>query len=541
MSRVEPDLTRWTVEELVGQVVMVGFPGRTVPAALEEALRAGRMGNVILFTRNIGTPQELAALNGALQGAALASPHRVPLLIAADQEGGSVTRLWHGATRFPGNMALGAAADPDLAYRVGRAMGRELAAVGITLDLAPVLDVNNNPANPVIGVRSFGEDPERVAELGAAWLRGLQSAGVAACAKHFPGHGDTAVDSHLALPVVPHDRVRLEAVELRPFRRAVEAGAFSVMTAHVHFPAVEPEPGRPATLSRRVLQGLLREDLGFQGVLITDCLEMKAIAGGVGTVEGAVQALDAGADLILVSHTWELQQAAVDALRTAVERGRIPRRRVEEAAGRVLALKERIGLLSGGAPVAERLEPHPERVGLAEARSVAEEAGRRAVTVVCGAEHLPLDPALAPRTLVVEVSDAPRGNAEDPVPARASLAEALARRLPGVEARRLAPAEVDGACPELTARAREAAQVVVAVRNAVRSEPQRRLVQELAGAAPNLVGVALLSPYDVPLFPQVKTWVATYSDQPASVEAAAQVLAGWLQATGRPPVRLTAV
>lgn len=532
-------LSQWPVDELVGQVLMVGFPGRTVPDPLAAALRAGRVGNVILFTRNLGSPPEVAALTRALQEAALASPRRVPLLIAIDHEGGTVTRLRHGVTRFPGPMALGAAGDPQLVAQVGEAMGQELAALGINVNLAPVLDVSNNPANPVIGVRSFGEDPEAVAELGAAWIRGLQSAGVAACAKHFPGHGDTAVDSHLELPVIPHDRKRLEAVELRPFRRAVTDQVAAVMTAHVHFPAVEPDPGRPATLSRSVLEGLLRQGLGFEGVIITDCLEMKAIAHGVGTVEGAVQAVEAGADLVLISHTWELQEAAAQALARAVADGRLPRRRLEEAAGRVLALKSRLGLVAGWEPRPGGLQPRPDQVGQEAARRVAAEASLRAVTVVGSRPFSPLQVSLASQTLVVEVTGAPQSQAEDGRPEQASLAEALAPRLPGATLRRLSADEVETALEALAARAGGAAQVVVAVRNAVRSGPQQRLLQALAEAAPHLVAVALLSPYDAALLPQA-TWLLTYSDQPPSVEAAARVLLGEAQATGRLPIRLPA-
>lgn len=275
-----------------GQLFVIGFPGTEPDSDVESLIRDEGVGGVILFARNLVDPPQVRRLTAHLQSFSSA----LPLLIATDQEGGIVLRIGSDgaeATPWPGAMSLGAAASADLTRRVGAGIARELRAMGINMNLAPVLDVNVNPSNPVIGVRSFGADPHRVAENGVAYIEGHHEAGVLATAKHFPGHGDTAFDSHLALASVPHAIDRLEAVELIPFRRAIAAGVDAIMTAHVAFPAVEPDPATPATLSPAVLTGLLRQRLGFDGLVITDCMEMKAIADHVGTVEGAVRAIAA--------------------------------------------------------------------------------------------------------------------------------------------------------------------------------------------------------------------------------------------------------
>ncbi|KAF4325166.1 hypothetical protein G195_001310 [Phytophthora kernoviae 00238/432] len=254
-----------------------------------------------LITRWIrqGNKQGLIDLLVTLKHRMSEHKRELPLMISVDQEGGMVARIdKEGVTQVPGNMALGATGNPEYTLECAQILGHELKSIGIDMNLAPVLDVNNNILNPVIGVRSYGENAESVAAHGAAAIKGYQSRGVAATAKHFPGHGDTAVDSHLGMVTVPHERNRLEQVELLPFRRAIEAGVDAIMTAHVIFPAIEPEP-IPATLSRKVLTGLLREEMGFEGIIITDCLEMHAISKPYGVAEAAIRAVEAGADLIL--------------------------------------------------------------------------------------------------------------------------------------------------------------------------------------------------------------------------------------------------
>ena len=328
-----------TLEELAGQTLWCGWgdAGEPDPKGYNEHARALveelGVGGVVLFTRNLGEPAEIASLVTELR-----AHSRQPLLVGIDQEGGRVARLSRPGLLFPGAMALGTRNDVDLTHAVHRAIGEQLAAVGIDVDFAPVLDVNNNPANPIIGARSFGEEPERVSRHGIAALEGLRAAGVLPVVKHFPGHGDTGRDSHLELPVQPAEWERLDAVELAPFRGALAAGAPAVMSTHILFPALDAE--LPATLSPRILTGLLRERLGFEGLVITDCLEMRGIADHWGPEAAAVLALLAGADALLVCHTLDTQRRMRDAVCEAVRSGRLPEARLREAVRRLDRVRE---------------------------------------------------------------------------------------------------------------------------------------------------------------------------------------------------------
>jgi beta-N-acetylhexosaminidase len=320
-----------TLDRDVASLFCVGFEGTTPSPEILELIRRG-VGGVILFARNVEQAEQVAELTAALKRAA-----GRPLLVSVDQEGGRVARLRapQGFTELPPMRALGQAGDERLAFETGALLGRELRAVGVDQDYAPVVDVDTNPLNPVIGDRSLGRDPALVGRLGAALARGLQSEGVAACAKHFPGHGDTSLDSHLDLPKLPHAMARLEAVELPPFTALARAGVAAVMTAHVVFEPLDPD--RPATLSPAVMR-LLRERCGFTGCCVSDALEMAAIAGHFPLEVAAPGAVAAGVDQLLVCRAAEVQHRAIDLVRAAVEDGRIPRARLEEARGRVEAL-----------------------------------------------------------------------------------------------------------------------------------------------------------------------------------------------------------
>ncbi len=315
----------------VAGLFAIGFPGTTPTPEALELVRRGVYG-VILFAPNVEDAEQVAELVGALKRAA-----GRPLLVSVDQEGGRVARLRspHGFTELPPMRALGATGDEGLAFEVGALLGRELRAVGIDQDYAPVVDVDTNPLNPVIGDRSLSRDPQQVARMGTAVARGLQSAGVAACAKHFPGHGDTSQDSHHELPVLPHSLERMREVELVPFRALAAAGVASAMTAHVVFEALDAR--RPATLSPPVLR-LLREECGYDGCVLSDDLEMKAVADHFPLEEAVPAALAAGVDALLVCHQPAVQHRAIDAARRAIETGGVSRERFAEARRRVAAL-----------------------------------------------------------------------------------------------------------------------------------------------------------------------------------------------------------
>ena len=322
------------LSRLCGQLLSVGFDGPTMPAELRARIAASAVGGVMLFRPNVVNAGQVAALVGSLRGAA---PDDLPLLVSIDQEGGLVMRLRGLATDWPAMLAVGGAGDTARTQAVGRALGEELAALGIGWDFAPVLDVHTNPANPVIGNRAFGTTPDAVIAQALAFWRGLRGAGVVGCGKHFPGHGDTRTDSHLELPVVDHAPARLRAVELAPFAAAAKVGMEAFMTAHVLYPALDPD--RPATLSRTILTDVLRGELGFRGVIVSDDLGMKAVADRYPIEALAVGCIEAGADHLLVREPAARQVAAHEALVRAAESRPDFRARVEESAARVAALK----------------------------------------------------------------------------------------------------------------------------------------------------------------------------------------------------------
>ncbi|GAB3612034.1 glycoside hydrolase family 3 protein [Humibacter ginsengisoli] len=328
----------------IAATLLPGFSGIRLPGALRDRLADG-LGGVCVFGPNIVSEQQLRELNDDILSVA---PHAV---IAIDEEGGDVTRLnyAHGSP-YPGNAVLGRLDDVSLTERVGHDVGVALRRTGCTLDFAPVIDVNSNPDNPVIGVRSFGAEAELVARHGVAWITGIQSTGVAACAKHFPGHGDTALDSHLALPVIDRSLSELRERELVPFRAAVDAGVLSIMTSHIVLPQVDA--GTPATFSSRILQGLLRDELGFEGVIATDALDMKGASGDIGIPEAAVRALAAGCDLLCLGTDTsdELLSEIIHAVGEAIDAGQLSVERVADAAHRVRALGRRLEALRAGIP-----------------------------------------------------------------------------------------------------------------------------------------------------------------------------------------------
>lgn len=324
-----------TLRDKVGQLVMVGFTGADLSPDFISWLQEFRPGGVILFARNLVAPSQVAQLTCTLQEV---TPHS-PILIAIDQEGGRVSRLPHGFTIFPPAATIAACQSSTLAYQVAEATARELHAVGINMNMAPVLDVNTNPNNPIIGDRAFGSDPKMVCDLGGATLRGLQDHGIVACGKHFPGHGDTSTDSHVELPIMDLPKERLNRVELAPFRYGIQHGLATMMTAHVCYPSFDPEV--PATLSPVILTTLLREELRFSGLVLTDDLEMQGILDHCSIGEAGVRAIQAGADMLLICHRQDRQAEAIMAVEKAVVGGHIAMERIDANLERLSMVKKR--------------------------------------------------------------------------------------------------------------------------------------------------------------------------------------------------------
>ncbi|MDD5559810.1 beta-N-acetylhexosaminidase [Candidatus Methylomirabilis sp.] len=353
------------LREAIGQLFILGFEGHEPSEVLETFVRDLTPGGLILFGRNLGSPEEIAALTNALQ---VASP--TSLFFAIDQEGGKVARLQPPFTQWPAASVYGTVGSTELTYATAHAIAGELMAVGINMNMAPVLDVLSNPANPVMAGRCYGSDAHMVAQHGIACYRGLASKGVLAVGKHFPGHGDTLVDSHLALPVVPHDVGRLSAVELAPFAAAIRAGIPALMTAHLLLPALDPE--QPATLSRPILTDLLREQLGFRNLIISDDLLMQGIADNTPPGEAAVRFLEAGGDLMLICQDETVQRQAVRAVAEAIAAGRLSEARVRASYTRIADAKAQY-LRRKAAASAEEIRAV---VGCEAHRRLAETVGR---------------------------------------------------------------------------------------------------------------------------------------------------------------------
>ncbi|WP_410768228.1 beta-N-acetylhexosaminidase [Fontibacillus sp. BL9] len=532
------ELSKLTLEEKIGQLFICGFHGLEADEQIKTLTKDYHIGGTVYFRRNVESVSQLAALSSGLQQLPRKNPE-IPLFISIDQEGGMVARLDHeGMSRIPGNMTLGAAGDPQLTEAAAVLAAKEMLALGINFNFAPCIDVNNNPSNPVIGVRSFGEDPVKVAEHGNAAIRGYQQTGVIATAKHFPGHGDTAVDSHRGLAVVPHDKERLGKVELLPFREAIAAGVDAIMTAHVIFPAFEPEE-IPATLSRRVLTDLLRGELGYEGVIVTDCLEMHAISKSCGIPEGAVAAIEAGADIVLVSHTLQDQIAAIKAVTEAVLSGRISEKRIDQSVERVLVLKAKrlaAGAEQAGgdsAPVPVPLTP-PEESGELLAR-IAEGS----VTLVKDDGNLPLkstDPVL-----VIWPELRHRTEVDEPAVHRYTLADALEALACKVELFVIGTVPTDAEIHEVLRKSADYEQIVVVTYTAEGQLPdgQSRLVEALNRAhGSKIIVVSTRNPYDINSFPDTGTYLCLYENRSFSLDALAKVLTGKLVPSGKLPVSL---
>lgn len=502
-----------SLQQKIGQLIMAGFDGLAPDSQIENLIRSKHLGGVILFRRNIANPEQVARLNRRLQKIN-ADQSEIPLLIAVDQEGGVVARLEEGVTPLPSALAFRAAGSPEDCEALTRIANTELHLLGFNVNFAPVLDVNNNPRNPVIGVRAYGETVDDVCTYGLAALRGIEQAGMVATAKHFPGHGDTTVDSHRGLPCVNHGRDRLEAIELAPFRAAIAAGVDAIMSAHVVFPAFEPDPKTPSTLSPAVLTGLLREKMGFDGVVFTDCLEMSAIAEGVGVVEGAVRAFKAGADVLLISHSEALQQATIEALLEEVARGEISEERIDQSVARILALKEKYKM--AGWPEL----PPAGTAPIAQAESL--ELSRRIHAAAVNWTGSPCTLAANLPTLIISLEVREHTEIDVVASGEETLGGALTRqgltlteiRLP------LAPSAPDIA--EVTRLAQAAQQIVCLSYNAVLHPAQQTLLAALPAEKTWLVAGRL--PYDQELLPQARGRLGACSNRPAALQALAAAL-----------------
>lgn len=515
----------FTLEQKIGQMLSVGFDGLEAPDYILDWLQRGLVGGIVLFSRNIDTPEQVAKLTQSLHQAA--AP--LPLLISIDQEGGRVARLRHGFSESPGAMALGAADSETLAEDVSRVLADEMHALGINWALAPVVDIAHNSENPVIGTRSPGINPQRVGQLALAEIRGFQQGGTAATAKHFPGHGNTPVDTHVDMAVVSGDLDSLWQHDLVPFRMAVEAGVDVVMISHVKFDTLDPT--HPATLSHTVVTDLLRDKIGFNGLICSDCMEMKALGRYYGVGERAVLSAQAGVEHMFFSHTRAYQEEAFHALLDAAQTGVLPMAQVDRAVADVLAIKAQY-------PVQQTA--NIQNIQQADHLATMQQAARAGTVLVQS------DPAVFPLNLdsaerrfaLVEFASSLDTEAMD----QGSLtrfAGLLKQQAPDIHNISLKSTDEDAdALARALIMAGEADVLIIATRNAHLWPVQRQAAQELIYTAQHTILLCLADPYDADIFTGMGTVLCTCGDARPSLEAVIDALLGKFTPTGQLPVAL---
>ena len=534
---IQSKIKQMTVEEKVGQLFMIHVYGQTPtdPAYEEinmsnnrgaknfkEAIEKYHIGGVIYFnwTDNILTPlqaEQTLSLSNGIQKIAMEQRMEIPLLVSTDQEGGVVARVTEPATVFPGNMALGATRSVLNAYDSARIMGLELKSLGINMDLAPTLDVNVNPENPVIGVRSFAEDANLAAALGAAQVTGYQKSNVAATAKHFPGHGDTNVDSHYGLPIIDHDLETLHNVDLKPFKSAIKAGIDAIMPGHIVVPALD-DSGLPATLSKPILTDLLRKEMKFNGVIITDSLGMSG-ANIVPPDRVAVEAFKAGADILLNPPNVPV---AYEAVLNAVKSGEISKKRLEQSVYRILELKFKRGLFHQPTMPSDSIN----NIGLPENLNKADKITESSITLVKNESALPLS-----KEESIFVTGPSAGTPS-------MLSQLLVQK--GFESSVYetsaspTPAQIE----EAVSRAQHASSVIITTYTANTNSAQQQLVKELEQTGKKIIVASMRNPYDIMTFPEIDANILTYGFRPVSIKALAKALSGELSPKGKLPVTI---
>ncbi|KAJ5155574.1 hypothetical protein N7492_008377 [Penicillium capsulatum] len=527
------------MEELkkkVGQLFAVGFHGHTLSSEIKTLIRDYHIGGIVLFSRNIQTAEQLQTLVLDLQKEAHAAGHRRPLFIGIDQENGIVARITPPiASRVPGPMALGATHDPEIAYHASKATGKILDLFGINTNYAPICDINSEPLNPVIGVRSPGDNPEFVGRFASATGRGLRELNVIPSAKHFPGHGDTAVDSHYGLPEIPKTRDQLERCELIPFRRAVAEGVETVMTAHIALPNIDKE--LPATLSPVILD-ILRKDMGYDGMIVTDCLEMDGIRSTFGTEMGSVLAVKAGSDSVMICHTFKVQVASIEKVCSAVSDGTIELDRLNEATRRVGRVKD--GFLNWDDAFRPR-NLHGLQELNDEVATLSKDAYERSVTLVRDQPKiLPLSDS-SHIVFLFPGDKTPAGGAvdgeglgrQDSYQATAYL-DILKRYNSSIREIKYGKS---GLSEEQWTEVRAADVVILVSINARESAYQETLGHQLPANTRALVAIAACAPYDFLEAPEVQTYITTYEPTIEAFSVAADIIFGAKIAKGTLPIQ----
>jgi beta-N-acetylhexosaminidase len=519
------------ISQLAGQQLMTAFEGTQVPASFQKFLQEVPCGGVTLF-RLLNDQSASGILELTHQLQMLAHMHRLPpLLIAVDQEGGQLNGL-SDLTLFPSNMAIGATQSADLAFKMGFAIGTELAAVGVNVNYAPVCDVNSNPRNPNVGIRAFGDQPEWVGKLASQFIGGLQKSGVAATVKHFPGNGASTTDPHHALPIYPHTLQQLMAQDVEAFRLAFSAQPQLCMINHIGIPELTGNAGLPATLSHQVISELLRKDLAFNGVVITDAMDMGAIASGIGRVIDSITSIRVGSDLLLLSKNTDENRLIYESLVQAVERELLPTQRVAESLERISGLKR--WLTSFGRPAFEK-------VGCAEHRQLALTIARQSITITQNhSEWFPMSAEKWAGWLVLVPEGANQTLADTTAFEQHSPIHILRQHLPACQFLQYSQILPDEELQTVLEQAQTAVGVVMCSNVANTSPTHAYLVHRVAQICPQTVHIALRTPYDLAISPLPAVKICTYGQGEFALQALAEVLTGSIVAVGKLPVQLPA-
>lgn len=523
-----------TIDEKIGQRFIVGIKGEKIDADFISLVKEFHVANVILFGRNIRNRQQLGKLCTDIQGLVMQETGH-GAFITIDQEGGVVTRLSGDMINCPGAMATAATGNPENVYRTARITASELKSVGINFNLAPDLDINCNPDNPVIGVRSFGDTPETVIEFGLNMIKGLKDGEILSCAKHFPGHGDTAVDSHIGLPCIDKSKEELLAFELLPFIEAIRNNVPAIMSSHILFPKIEPA-NIPATMSRKIITDLLKEELGFKGLILSDCMEMDAIKKYYGTVNGVKAAFSAGVDLVFVSHTAELTKEAIKTVKEAYESGQMPLTELDESVEKVIRYKEKYISCSQNIDASYNWDDE-EYINCGADRNtdmkkISDEIRNASLTHVSGEMFPPGD---AP--LFIGCNNFRANQASSDMDKHLNFADFLCSKLGG-RAITTSPNPDESEIKKIISEMGNPTSIIYATYNGHVYSGQLSLGKQLAVAGIPMAAFTLRNPYDLSAYPEQVAKYAAWEYTEESLKMVYRLLSGRLEAKGKMPIKL---
>lgn len=518
------DINNLTIKEKIGQLAMFGIESTEITEDTINLIKEYKVGNIILFARNVASPKQLFLLNQNLQKLAL-KELGIPLFISIDQEGGMVTRIFNGSTFFPGAMTISATNNPENAYQIGQIMGKELSALGINMNLAPIYDVNNNPHNPVIGVRSFSDDPKVVSKYAWEFSKGLQENNVFATAKHFPGHGDTNVDSHLGLPRIDYDREYLDNFEFYPFKYAIDRGIKAIMSSHINFPKLTNDE-LPATLSKKIMTDLLRTEFKFEGLIVSDGMGMKGIVDNYSEAEGCLRGINAGLNLVCVCHPYSPRREALEYLYEAYEKGTLTDEVINERVLRVLKFKEELKV-----DLNIKYEDVKNDIENEEHQQIAYQIVEDGLTLVKGENVILQDNALfiAYKPIATSLADDTDG--------KAKIESVLNKNFPNLTTIVLPTKPSVEVINDLVLKAKDYKQIILTTYAGNSNKEQITLIDKISDIHNNVTVISMRDPYDLFYTKKIKNYVCLYEYTPNSLNVLVKYLKGEIIPNGVIPIK----